>query len=90
MIKWGLVVHTVAMFSNITIPAVMRLNLQYVCYIEYPGFPGDAVSPAGPLGCQILGIINLHRAYFRSMFPLNQWLADGFLVGSVPNSRLGT
>ena len=96
MIKLGLVAHTVAMFSFVTIPAAAKLNLQSLSYVEYRRFPGEyrqfpgGVLPPGPLRYQVVVNYEPPETYFRSMFPLNQWLADGFLVGSVSNSRLGT
>jgi hypothetical protein len=82
-IKWGLVAHTAFMFSVLTISIVIQLNAQSVCYLNGREFP---VAYGGPLGYRSfvssLGI----TAVFILMFPLNQWLADGFLVSSVLNS----
>ena len=90
MIKLGLVAHTVAMFLFIAIPAATRLNQQSLSYIEYRQFPAGVIVPPGPLGYQNVDNFEPPETYFRVMFPLNQWLADGFLVVSVSNSRLGT
>ena len=83
MIKWGLVAHTVAMFSFITIPATTNLSLQSVSYVDNRGFHDGGVFPPGPLGYQDITELEPHRAYYRGMFPPNRWLADGFMGGSI-------
>ena len=86
-IKWGLVAHTVAMFSAVTVYTAMSLNILSDCYIDNREFPGvDGVLPPGPSGYRFLiysGVISLVP---NVMFLLNNWLADGLLVSLVANS----
>ena len=79
-IKWGFVAHTVAMFSFVTAYNALNLSFGPTSYIDNRDFPGDSVSPPGPLGYQLL-IISSTRSVVRSvMFLFNYWLADGLLV----------
>lgn len=82
-IKWGLVAHTVAMFSLFVIPVAAHLSLQSISYVDNRGFPGGGVYPSGPLGYQYFTDFEAVNAFSRIMFPLNQWLADGLLASSV-------
>ena len=86
-IRWGLVAHTVAMFSAVTVYTAMSLNILSDCYIDNREFPGvDGVLPPGPSGYRFLiysGVISLVP---NVMFLLNNWLADGLLVSLVANS----
>ena len=84
-VKWGLVVHTAAMFSLFAIPVAAHLSLQAISYIDNRRFPGDDVYPPGPVGYQYFTDFEAVNAFSRVMFPLNQWLADGLLVSSVSN-----
>ena len=79
-IKWGLVAHTAAMFSFVTIYTGMSLNLQSISYVDNRAFP------AGPLVYQLSISTQAVSIVPNIMFPLNQWLADGFLVRSALNS----
>ena len=83
--KWALVAHTVAMFTFLTIPTGIGLNFSSTCYINHREFSGTGEFPPGPIGYSL--ILKTEAAYtaFNVMFPLNQWLADGFLVGLIPN-----
>ena len=80
--KWGFVAHTVAMFSVSTIHTALNLNFRSTFYINNRGFPGTNGAPPGPLGYDQLQL-NALDTVLVAMFPLNQWLADGLLVGSV-------
>ena len=80
--KWGLIVHTSAMFSLVTIFTGMTLDIQSISYIDSREFSGDTLLPPGPLGYQV-------RIYSKAIgivpsvaFLLNQWLADGLLVST--------
>ena len=82
-IKWGHVSYTVLMFSLATVYTATNLNVQSVSYIDNREFPGvEGVLPPGPLGylwfnSRVLCTVpNL-------MFLLNNWLADGLMVGSL-------
>ena len=82
-IKWGHVSYTVLMFSLATVYTATNLNVQSVSFIDNREFPGvEGVLPPGPLGylwynSRVLCTVpNL-------MFLLNNWLADGLMVGSL-------
>lgn len=87
-IKWGLVVHTLAMFSFLTVDFCVNFAYQSFGYINCE-FPGDKLSVGGP--CRG------HYAPFRAplaivseiMFYLNMWLADGLLVSYLGPSPPG-
>lgn len=86
-IKWGLVAHTVAMFSFATINSAMTLDIQSISYIDNREFSGgDYVSLPGPFGYQFFIFSEAINGVPNIMFFLNQWLADGLLVSSVPKS----
>ena len=75
-VKWGLAIHTVALFLFLTIHTVMDLHLLSTGYID------NRSSPDGPVGNNLS--INYSTAftviYNATFLPLNQWLVDGFLV----------
>ena len=80
-VKWWLVFYTVAMFSFVTVYTAMNLHIQSNSFIDHRGrYPSDT---SDPLEYQffvrqtILGLIP------NVMFSLNNWLADGLLVGSL-------
>ena len=81
-IKWGLVAHTVAMFSSATVYTAMNLDLQSISYIDNRDFTGDGVLFPGPLGYQFFINSNAITITADVMFSLNGWLADGLLVSS--------
>lgn len=84
-VKWGLVAHTMVMFSFTSIACVIEGRGRIISYVDNREFPGvEGEFPPGPYGflserhgpTTPIGIL---------MFPLNQWLADGLLVGIVQN-----
>lgn len=79
-IKWVLVVHTIAMFSFVTINTGMGLNLSSTAYINHREFSGIAGGDTGPIGYKSFVSSNAIRIVPNTMFELNQWLADGLLV----------
>lgn len=83
-IRWGLVAHTTAMFSFVTIYNGMYLNLQSISFVDYRAFPGlgDYLSP-GPLGYQYLIYTGPMCMIPHIVFLLNTWLADGLLVSPI-------
>ena len=83
-IKWALIAHTVLMFSFFTIPLGIILNMTSLSYVSNREFTGGAGIFPGPFGYSG-SVYNWVTILFDSMFPLNQWLADGLLVGSVSN-----
>jgi hypothetical protein len=82
-VKWALVVHTVAMFLFLIIPVGINLNHYSLEYINNREFPGDEEQPPGPIGYYYVLSTNTINTVFLAMIPLNQWLADGLLVGLV-------
>ena len=84
-IKCALVVHTVALFLFLTIPVGIDLNYLSISYINDREFPGDDEQPPGPFGYGDTLHDKATFAVFSLMFPLNQWLADGLLVGPAQN-----
>ena len=85
-VKWGLVCHTITMFTVVTVGTGMQLYVQSIGYIDNRQFPGANLLPPGPLGyrwsiySKALGIVpNL-------MFFLNNWLADALLVSSLSDT----
>ena len=86
-IRWELVAHTVAMFSIVTIYNAISLNILSISYIDNREFPGVVGAlPPGPIGYQYLTYTDTMNVVATVMFLLNNWLADGLLVSSVPSS----
>ena len=86
--RWGLVAHTAAMFSFVTVYIATTLHTQSISYIDNREFPGaDRWSP-GPLGYQFYIYSKPITVVPSLMFTLNQWLADGLLVSSVLSSTV--
>jgi len=79
-IKWGLVAHTAAMFSFVTIFTVTNMDLLSISYIDNRAFPGDNMTPPGPFGYQFLVYSEPINVTPYIMFFLNSWLADGLLL----------
>ena len=85
-IRWALVAQTVALFLFLSIPVGIEFDSLSILYINNREFPGDDESPPGPIGYDdILGSRATYIVLF-TMFPLNQWLADGLLVSPILNS----
>lgn len=85
-IKWGLVAYVTAMFSFATIYTGMSLDIQSISYVDYREFSGDdGVGDPGPLGYQTLVFSDAINVVPNTMFLLNNWLADGFLVSFLLN-----
>ena len=84
--KWGLVAHTVTMFTLVTIYTAITLNNQSISFVDNRDFSGtiaDVAIPPGPIGYQ-------WSIYFEAMsvipsviFVMNVWLVDGLLVSAV-------
>ena len=85
-IRWGLVAHTAAMFSFVTIFTGTNMNLLSVSYIDNRAFPGNEMVPPGPFGYQFLVFSEPINLTPYIMFFLNTWLADGLLVSFAPTS----
>ena len=84
-IKWALVTHTAALFLVLTIPVWADLNHLSIAYINNREYPGNDGSTPGPIGYDFTLNSKATTIISRVMFPLNQWLADGLLVGFVSN-----
>ena len=54
-------------------------------YINNRGFPGGGKYPPGPIGYIYIISTEATTTVLNVMFPLNQWLADGLLVGPISN-----
>ena len=83
-ISWGLVSYTVAMFSFATVLTGMQLNGRSISYINNRDYPGvEGMVPPGPLG-YLSSIWHSALSFVPFlMFALNNWLADGLLVGLI-------
>jgi hypothetical protein len=84
-IQWGFVAYIAAMFSFVTIYTALNLNLQSISYIDNREFPGNDLAPPGPLGYQWFIHNQAISIVPNLMFIMNNWLADAFLVSSVPS-----
>lgn len=86
VVKWGLLVHTGAMFTFLTILIATLLDLQSVSYIDNRAFPGADGAPwAGPVAYQLFIYSKPISVAPVIMFLLNNWLADGLLVSAMLN-----
>jgi hypothetical protein len=84
-VRWGLVAYTAIMFSFVTIFTAMNLDIQSISYIDNREFPGNDELPPGPLGYETLIYSKAISVVPNLMFLMNNWLADGLLVGSLSN-----
>jgi hypothetical protein len=87
-IKWGLVVHAVAIFMTSTIGFVINLDLFSSSFIDRREFHGIEGYHSGPIGYQSFASLNKGAVVYvdRLIFPLAQWLTDGLLVSSASDS----
>ena len=81
-IKWGLTVHTVAMFSFATIYFGMGLSIQSLCFVDNREFTMGGLYSSGPTGYKILLYREAISLVPNTLFLVNGWLADGLLVSS--------
>ena len=77
-------IHIGAMFMFVTVFTAINLNIISTSYIDNRKFPDDPYP--GPLGYQVLTYSETSGIVSTVMFLLNNWLADGLLVKSVPTS----
>ena len=83
VIRWGPVFYTVAMFSIATVYTATNLNVQSISFIDNREFPGiKGFVPPGPLG-YLWSNSRVLCTVPNLMFLLNNWLADGLMVGSL-------
>ena len=87
-VRWGLLAYTVASFSIVTIYTAVNLDLQTISFVDNREFPGTDQFPPGPLGYQYFIYSAPLAIVGNLMFLLNNWLADGLLVSSVPGPIL--
>ena len=81
-VKWGLVVHTMAMFLFVTMYTAMTLHIQSVSFIDDSGFFGSDVLVPGPIGYQVLLFSRAINIVPAVIFFFNNWLADGLVVSA--------
>ena len=74
------------MFTFSMIPVGIYLYGYFVSYIIGREFPGNDDYPPGPFGYGYLLYTHAVSTIYAVMFPLNQWLADGLLVGPLLSS----
>ena len=84
-IKWGLVAHTAAMFSFVTISAAASFDLNSISLIDNREFPGLSIFISGPFGYQDFINTKVICVIPNVMFLINTCLADGFLVSPAPD-----
>ena len=79
-IKWWPVFYTVAMFSFVTLYTAINLHIQSNSFIDHRG--GISSAPGSwPLNYQVRIRETALGLAPNVMFNLNNWLADGLLVG---------
>lgn len=80
-IVWGLVAHTVAMFSFVTIDVCLKLHIQSISFIDNRGYPGNKPGVSGPYVYQLNPLIaSPINTVPVIMTYLNLWLAGGLLL----------
>lgn len=79
-IKWGLVVHTIAMFSLATAYIAMSANIQSISFIDNRAFPATVNGVPGPVGFQFLLGQEVIGFAPTCIILLNGWLADALLL----------
>ena len=82
--KWGLVVHTITRFAFVTMDCYANFAIQPISYINNRAFNGDGMYP-GPFGYQLFIVSEPINVAPSVTFYLNNWLADGLLVGLAPS-----
>lgn len=83
-VKWGLVSYTVIMFSLVTVHLATNLDQLSISYIDNRDFAGpvNGAELHGPYGYQAAINFKAISIIPRAAFRLNNWSADGLLVGS--------
>ena len=85
-LRWALVAYTVALFSFLTMPILIDMCYLSLEYINNRGFAGCDEYFPGPLGYDELLNTKPTATFYDFTFPMNQWLADGLLVGTISSS----
>ena len=87
LIKWALVAHIGAMFTFQTISLATQLHIESISYIDNRALPDlDGSGFSGPIAYNFLTFGEPISMVSVVTFILNNWLADGLLVGPVLNS----
>jgi len=82
-IAWGLVSYTAIMFSLVTVHLAADLQVLSISYIDNRDFVGpvEGVELRGPYGYQAAINFSAISVIPRVALRLNNWSADGLLVG---------
>lgn len=86
-IRLGLIAHTVAMFSFVTIYVTVDFHILSISHIDNRAFPGGDGLPPGPVGYRLFLYSKPIGMIIQVMFLLNNWLANGLLVSSVSKDQ---
>ena len=86
--KWGLIAHTVALFSVATVCNAIGLFLLPVAYTNGREFPGVDDLPSGPFGYLMLPKLVVVETISNSAIQVNQWLVDGLMVSPMLNPAI--
>jgi len=81
-IKWGLASYTVVMFSLVTVLTGIKGHILSISYIDNRNFDGGPDHYESAMAYKAMFVIP------RAAQRLNNWLADGLLVGSLPVSAV--
>ena len=85
--RWGIVAHTVALFSVLMVSFATGLVSFLVIYMNAREFPGTDDWPMEPLGYLLdLPKFVAVASISSSVIQVNQWLIDGLLVSPMLNS----
>ena len=84
--RWGLLVHTAALFSFSTMSLAIGLFFLSAAYIDAREFSGVDDLPSGPYGYLGLPKFVVFAGISDSVTPVNQWLIDGLLASPMLNS----
>lgn len=85
-IKWPLVIHTLVMFSFVTVFTTQSLLLESDSYVDNRDFPGNSLFLPGPFAYQVTLYTAAISLIPTIMIYVNTWLADGLLVSPMFNS----
>ena len=85
-INWPLVIHTLVIFSFVTVFTTQSLLLESDSYVDNRDFPGDNLFLPGPFAYQATLYTAAISLIPTVMIYVNTWLADGLLVSSMFNS----
>ena len=84
--RWGLVAHTVALFSVATISFSINLSSFLVVYMDSRKLPRTDDWPLKPPGYLMIPNFIVVATISHSVIQMNQWLIDGLMVSPMLNS----